>query len=163
MLCIRLHPPHARKLMSAADPSPFNWSNRLLGLMLFIPTASLLGVAAWVSPDAEGHGTHTQLGMAPCGFVERTGLPCATCGMTTSFAHAADGNLISSFITQPAGAVLAVTTAMVCLFSFYAMLMGVNLLPIFRITWKPKIIILFGVLVMGAWIYKIAVFQGIHT
>lgn len=149
--------------MSAADPSPFNWSNRLLGLMLFIPTASLLSVAAWVTPDTEGHGTHTQLGMAPCGFVERTGLPCATCGMTTSFAHAADGSLISSFVTQPAGAVLAVTTAMVCLFSFYAMVMGVNLLPIFRIAWQPKVIVLFGVLVMGAWIYKIAVFQGIHT
>lgn len=149
--------------MSAADPSPFNWPNRMLGLMLFLPTASLLGVAAWLSPDAEGHGTHTQLGIAPCGFVERTGMPCATCGMTTSFAHAADGSLLRSFVTQPAGAIMAITTAMVCLISFYALVMGVNLLPIFRIAWQPKIIVLFGVLVMGAWIYKIATFQGIHT
>ncbi len=149
--------------MSAAESSPFNWTNRMIGLLLFAPTATVLGIAAWVSPDSAGLGTHTQLGMAACGFVERTGMPCATCGMTTSFAHAAEGNLLESFITQPAGAVLAVVSAMICLIAAYTMVTGISLLPIFRVVWQPKVIILFGVLVMGAWIYKIVTYQGISA
>ena len=146
--------------MSAVEISPFNWPNRLTALVLFVPCAVVLGVAAWLTPDGAGIGTHTQLGMAACGFVERTGMPCATCGMTTSFAHAADGNLIGAFVTQPAGATLAVMMAMVGLVSAYAVITGVSLLPALRFAWRPRLIVLFGVLVMGAWLYKIVTFEG---
>jgi len=146
--------------MSAIEKSPFNWPNRLTALVLFVPCAVVLCVAAWLTPDGAGHGTHTQLGLSACGFVERTGMPCATCGMTTSFAHAADGNLIGAFVTQPAGATLAVIMAMVGLVSGYAMVTGVSLLPAFQLAWRPRVIVLFGVLVMGAWLYKIVTFEG---
>lgn len=83
--------------------------------------------------------------------------------MTTSFAYAADGNIIRAFITQPAGATLATITAMVSLLSGYALATGINLLPVFRMVWRPKMIVIFGVVVIGAWIYKIVTFEGFHA
>lgn len=149
--------------MNPAYSSQFNWQNRLVGLMFFLPCAVVLGIASWFTPDGDGYGTHTQLGLAPCGFVARTGMPCATCGMTTSFAYAADGNIVRSFITQPAGATLATITAMISLLSGYALVTGINLLPVFRMVWQPKLIVIFGVVVIGAWIYKIVTFEGFHA
>ena len=72
---------------------------------------SLLIVANQLEPDAAGHGTHTQLGLTPCGWMIRFGKPCPTCGMTTSVAHAADGDLISAAATQPAGTLFALCVA----------------------------------------------------
>ena len=91
---------------------------------------------------------------------EKGGLPCATCGMTTAFAHAADGDVVSSFVTQPAGAVMAVLTAMVSIVTGYAMIAGLNLVSIGRLCWRPKPIIGMIVLVLAAWGYKMLVFKG---
>ncbi len=53
--------------------------------------ALVLLLAAWLEPDSRGHGTHTQLGLPPCGFWLLTGSPCPGCGLTTAFAHAIRG------------------------------------------------------------------------
>jgi hypothetical protein len=82
--------------------------HRLIALAIAAAGLGVLLVAAWLQPSAEGVGTHTQLGMQPCQFLYRTGLPCAGCGMTTSFTWFAHGSPITSFITQPFGFVLAV-------------------------------------------------------
>lgn len=77
----------------------------------------ILVIAARLTPSTTGFGTHEQIrlrsgiGLQMCSWVALTGSPCATCGMTTSFAHAADGDLISAFRAQPFGAILAVLTA----------------------------------------------------
>lgn len=44
-------------------------------------------IATTLEPAAVGHGTHTQLGLPPCGFFVVTGMPCPGCGLTTAFAH----------------------------------------------------------------------------
>ena len=36
---------------------------------------SVLLIAAWLEPSHNGVSSHTQLGMARCEFLERTGLP----------------------------------------------------------------------------------------
>lgn len=43
-----------------------------------------------------------------CGFVTRFGIPCAACGMTRSWVHAARGHLFTAFAYNPAGAMLFV-------------------------------------------------------
>src|SRR5438105_1225691 len=63
--------------------------------------------AAPLTPDAGGMGTHTQLGLAPCQWLARTGIPCPSCGMTTSLAWFVRGHLLESLYVQPMGAVLA--------------------------------------------------------
>ena len=84
---------------------------RPAGLLLAAAAATPLVIAAGLTPAAEGFGTHHQLGMAPCRLLAATGRPCATCGMTTAFAHAADGRLLAAAATQPAGALLALICA----------------------------------------------------
>ncbi len=67
-----------------------------------IPTAVLL-TARTLSPDPAGHGTHTQLGLPPCGFLVITGCPCPGCGLTTSFAHMARFDVFGAAAANPFG------------------------------------------------------------
>lgn len=80
------------------------------GLMAAASVAPLT-VGAWLTPNRVGHGTHTQLGLPPCGWVVAFGRPCPTCGMTTAFTHAAHGRLDLALVAQPAGMVLSVLAA----------------------------------------------------
>ena len=130
------------------------WSARVPSLLILAGCAGVLCFAAWLEPSSAGLGTHTQLGMPQCGFYATTGLPCATCGMTTAFSHAVRGQLLAALITQPAGAVLAVLVAAAAILSAYAAITGVSLLPITRWIWRPRIILGLGAFVFLAWIYK---------
>lgn len=101
----------------------------------------LLLVSSSLKPDPAGHGTHRQLGLPACGMVAAINKPCPTCGMTTAFAHAANGNLVKSFTTQPAGCLGAVCVAgafcvclyIVCTGSRAGELVGRILVP--RVLW----------------------------
>ncbi len=86
---------------------------RLFALLVALACLGLLVTAAWLTPDAHGHGTHTQLGLPPCGFVLAFNRPCVTCGMTTAFAHAARLDLVDAVRVQPMGALLALLTPLV--------------------------------------------------
>lgn len=74
--------------------------------ILFLFWVGMLVVARLLTPSPAGHGTHTQLGLPPCGVFAATGRPCPTCGMTTSFAHIMHGNLADAFAAHPLGPVV---------------------------------------------------------
>ena len=84
------------------------WPRIFLGVGAVALVAVLL-VARRLDPDPRGFGTHTQLGLPPCAFQAATGRPCPTCGMTTSFARFARGQLADSWRANPAGSLLAPT------------------------------------------------------
>jgi hypothetical protein len=63
-----------------------------------------------LSPDPVGHGTHTQLGLPPCGFLVVTGVPCPGCGLTTSFAHMIRFQIAGAFAANPFGVLLFCAT-----------------------------------------------------
>ena len=126
---------------------------RVVALLVLLPAASLLAVAAWLAPDADGHGTHTQLGMEECVVLHSTGLPCATCGITTAFALAAGGRLIQSAITQPAGFVLCFLTAVAAVISGYAVVSGMWIGPAFAPLARLRTLAGLGTLVLLAWGY----------
>lgn len=54
------------------------------------------GLARWLEPDPLGHGTHQQLGLPPCSFMVLYGRRCPSCGMTTSWAHLARGQVVAA-------------------------------------------------------------------
>jgi hypothetical protein len=80
----------------------------------------VLLIATRLTPSPTGLGTHAQeMGLPACNFLATTGLPCPSCGMTTSFAWFVRGNLAASLYVQPAGTLLATAAGVAvwaCLF-----------------------------------------------
>jgi hypothetical protein len=73
---------------------------------------AVFGIAAWLDPyDSEGRArrleTHLQIGLPPCSFRSLTGVPCPSCGMTTSFALLVRGDLENSLRANAVGTLLA--------------------------------------------------------
>jgi len=58
----------------------------------------------------------------PCGFKQRHGLPCPTCGMTHSVLAFARGRVFESFYIQPAAALMCCITIIA---AFLALLIAV--------------------------------------
>ncbi len=148
-----IDPLHAQRSLRAR--------RRVVALVLMCGTGVLLVLAAWFEPSTDGHGTHTQLGLPPCGWVVGLGIPCPSCGMTTSFAHAADGNLLGSLQAQPAGALLAVGTAMVFVLSAWVLVSGSAIGGFWLDRIDKRFFIIGGAIILAAWIYKILVFKGV--
>lgn len=65
-------------------------------------------VASIVQPDPRGFGTHQQFGLPPCSFREILGIPCPSCGGTTSVAYFVRGEWIKSAKANTAVFALAV-------------------------------------------------------
>ncbi len=137
------------------------WRPRLAAMVILLITVPLLITAAALEPDAAGTGTHTQLGLPPCGFYTVTRIPCATCGYTTAFSHAARGQLLTAFYIQPAGAAAGVLVAAMAIVGGYALITAVPLGPLGRWLCRLQVMLVGGGLVIGAWIYKILLVQGV--
>ena len=71
-------------------------------------------ITAWrLTPNAQGMGTHRQLGLPPCTIVQWFGVRCPSCGMTTSWSHMMRGHVVSSLQANAGGALLALV-ALAC-------------------------------------------------
>ncbi|MBT8468100.1 MAG: DUF2752 domain-containing protein [Deltaproteobacteria bacterium] len=81
-------------------------STRLIWLGIVAGSVAVLAVALAIEPDVRGHGTHTQLGLPPCGFLLLTGSPCPGCGLTTAFAHGIRGQWSMAASANPLGLAL---------------------------------------------------------
>jgi len=154
--------PPTPSLAGTADASPRWLSLRERAVALLVGTGAfgVLALASRLEPSPFGLGTHQQLGLPACSWPMAMGLPCPSCGMTTAFAHAARGDLLSSFAAQPFGAVLALATAMVVVVSFFSALSGTRAFALFApIGSKAGVAAAVGLL-LAAWGYKIAEFRG---
>lgn len=89
-------------------------------LALGLTSLTVLGLALWLHPSPAGHGTHTQLGLPPCGFLAFTGLPCPGCGLTTSFAHLVRLQFDAGLHANPMGLPLFAVTVLTAPFSALA-------------------------------------------
>lgn len=139
---------------------PLGIAPRLVMTACAIGGATILGVAAWLEPALGGIGTHTQLGISPCTWPSLVGVPCPSCGMTTAFACAADGNFVDSLRAQPAGFLLAVVTATMTIACTYAAVTGSRLVSAMSGAIGSWGWWIFGGVILGSWGYKIAAMQG---
>lgn len=114
----------------------------------------VLVIAAGLAPDPRGEGTHTQLGLPPCGWATHFGKPCPTCGMTTAFAHAAHMGFWTGFKTQPMGLVLALFTAAGFWGAMHIAVTGSHLGRICARMLTAKVLWTMAVLLLAAWAYK---------
>lgn len=95
-----------------------NWYDRFLCLFFGTACVAILVTACRLSPDPRGVGTHEQLGLPPCAFLQDHHMPCISCGMTTAFAATAHGDIPAALRANPFGLVLfalAVLTPLHCI------------------------------------------------
>ncbi len=129
----------------------FTWAWVLAGCVL------MLTAGYRVTPDARGHSTHEQLGLAPCGFYFTTGYPCPTCGATTAFAWMVHGHPVAAVATHPFGAIMAIATVALLVTSVAGIVTaGV---PAIRLSRPLAVGLALGLIVLflGSWLYKIVV------
>ena len=130
---------------------------RWIAFLVASSQIALLIVSAGLTPSAGGVGTHLSLGLSPCGFLAKSGIPCLSCGMTTSFAHFAEANVLASLYVQPMGALLAFIAAGIAWVGLYIAWTGRPIHRLMRLL--PMRSLLLGGLffAFAAWGWKILI------
>ena len=95
------------------DGDRMAWWIRLNLALVGVGLLAVFTVGACLHPyDGDGGPrrmeTHRQLGLPPCTFLATTGLPCPSCGFTTSFSLVAHLDLVNALRANSVGALLAV-------------------------------------------------------
>jgi hypothetical protein len=100
--------------------------------------------------------THTQLGLPPCTFKTLTGLPCPSCGMTTSFALLVRGDLWHSLQANWVGTILALIWMAIIPWSVVSAIWGRPWLMLSIERVLTKLVIGFVVLMLLRWCIVLA-------
>ena len=122
---------------------------------------AVFAVALWLNPyDSAGQPlrieTHRQLGLPPCTFYTLTGLPCPSCGMTTSFALLMHGDLGNSLRANAAGTLLAAFALALIPWSLASAARG---RPLGVRSWEralTRLVTVFVLLMMARWLVVLA-------
>lgn len=126
---------------------------RLSGALVALASGGVL-VTAWaLRPEEAGHGTHRQLGLPPCLWEQTLNRPCGTCGMTTAFAHAAEGDLAVAFATQPLGAALALLAVTVFWGGLHTAATGAKVHRLWEPLLSARGLIVLTIAFFAAWAY----------
>jgi hypothetical protein len=130
------------------------------GYLIFaLISASVLVIARLLRPSSRGVGTHEQLGLPPCPFLHLTGIPCPSCGLTTSFAYAARLDLLSSLITQPFGLIAFFLTILAIPFSIFLWRRRISWSQLVQPHIVDRLIYVTIALYIVSWFYKIIVWR----
>jgi len=141
----------------------FTSRDRIQYLVVIGLAAALLLIARLLRPSADGVGTHRQLGLPPCAFLHFTGIPCPSCGLTTSVAHAARFHFYQSLTTQPFGLVVFISAVLSIPLSIYFIRRRVPWSTLDGLRGKNLVIYMLIALFILCWLYKIAVMKSLFT
>ena len=108
---------------------------RIIAAVLFLGIAAIIGLSAL----AANHKIDISWWLRPCGFKQRFGLPCPTCGMTTSLLAFSQGKIIEAFYIQPAAGLLYSIAVVAAFFALFTAVFGVYFEFIRRFFAKVKI------------------------
>jgi hypothetical protein len=109
---------------SPADAETGTILSRVVWFFLFAAPTAVIVTAATLTPNPVGHGTHTQLGLPPCGFFVVTGYPCPGCGLTTSFAYMAHFDPVGAAFANPFGVMLFLVSFATAIVALLGMVRG---------------------------------------
>ena len=134
---------------------------KVLMLIIFICTSTVLCISVFLDAHPTGVGTHQQLGLKPCGFLVMTHYPCPMCGMTTTFSLMTHGKILEAIVNQPFGVFLYIGNVFVLICSFLDLFFkGRRIAKLRKYILQNRSLlgILFAFGLIGAWFYKISVF-----
>jgi Protein of unknown function (DUF2752) len=105
------------------------WWVRMNLVLVALGIATVLTIGAFLHPYDQNHQplrqeTHRQLGLPPCSFYAMTGLPCPSCGFTTSFSLLMHADPVNSLKANTVGALLAAFCLVVVPWSLISALRG---------------------------------------
>jgi hypothetical protein len=143
-----------------AEASTMHPTARVAALFVAAAAAAPLVVAVGLVPSASGMGTHRQLGLPSCTWPAFFGIPCVTCGMTTSFAHAVRGQWVAAFVAQPAGLLLASLAALTVVIAAWVAVSGRPVHRFLRPLARGRTALVAVALLVLGWGWKIAMTRG---
>jgi hypothetical protein len=133
------------------------WASLITWAVLFAGPMAVLITAAMLTPSAEGHGTHTQLGLPPCGFLVYTGYPCPGCGLTTSFSHMIRLQVGGAFHANPFGILLFLCTAAMVPLSVLGLVRRLPVIDTLDRLHAEKVAIGLSIVSIAVWLGKVAI------
>jgi len=159
--CGAASPVSARSAESSETGRPRTWprakrAERIFQAVLAVVLASVVGLGMVLKPSPTGTGTHTILGLSPCGSLAVTGRPCPTCGVTTSFVLAAHGRFYEALVNQPLGLMVFVAVVGALSLVLVLLISGQSCRPLLT---RRRVMILtagFGIMLLASWFYKLA-------
>jgi hypothetical protein len=128
-------------------------------LVAVFVTAAVLN-PYYADGEARKLETHRQLGLPECSFKNATGLPCPSCGMTTSFALLIHGDPVNSIRANWVGTLLACFGLLVVP---WALVSAVRRRPLFIVEIDAALVIVllvFLVLALTRWAIVVALAWG---
>ncbi|HSV27381.1 MAG TPA: DUF2752 domain-containing protein [Sedimentisphaerales bacterium] len=123
---------------------------RLIAGAVFAVAAAIFVVVNWGERTGRIRWEHL---FNPCGFKQRTRLPCAACGMTRAVRQFAVGRIGDALYSQPAGGVLCLAVSAAALYSLVVAVTGSDwgVLPRVR-RWRwPYILLTVVIVIASAW------------
>jgi hypothetical protein len=128
---------------------------RLVLVLIAVLLCGVFTVAVCLNPYRDGHvwlgETHRQLGLPPCTFKVVTGLPCPSCGMTSSFALLMHGDLLNSLRANAVGTLLAVVCLAYIPWALLCAARGRRYLIMSLEGTLIRLVVVFLVLMLGRW------------
>jgi len=132
-----------------------SFRQRVRAGIVFLVLAAFFGLFALAAHDKIDIGRW----LNPCGFKQRYGLPCPTCGITTSAVAFAGGRIFEAFYIQPAAAVLCCVLAVSGILALLIAVFGVYFRFLDRFFAKVKIkhiIIALIIIIAAGWAVTLA-------
>lgn len=129
--------------------------SRFAWAVLFVVPAAVLTTAMFLHPSASGHGTHTQLGLPPCGFLVVTGLPCPGCGLTTSFANMVRGHVVDAAHANAFGILLFLVSFATIPLALVGFVRGWRVVPVLERLGAEKWAVVLAAVSLTVWVTRV--------
>jgi len=130
--------------------------SRVVWAVLFAVPTAVVVTAAMLTPSPAGHGTHTQLGLPPCGFLVFSGYPCPGCGLTTAFAHMVRLEVGGAWQANPFGIALFLCTFAFIPLAAVGFVRGWPVVATLDRIHAEKFAIALSLLSLTAWVARVA-------
>jgi len=148
-------PPAPPEVLDARFGVPLGTvGSRITWFVLAALPATVIGTARALTPNPLGHGTHTQLGLPPCGFLMVTGFPCPGCGLTTSFANMADFHFIDAARANAFGVLLFLVSFATIPVALAGLVRGWAVVPLLERMHIEKWALVMALVSMTVWVTR---------
>jgi len=141
----------------------FTRQDRIRYLVISGVATVVLLIARLLQPSPNGVGTHTQIGLPPCPFLHFTGIPCLSCGLTTSVAHSARLHFYEAIVTQPFGLIIFFGAVLSIPFSIYLIHRRIPWSRLNELRGRDLVMYALIALFLLSWLYKIAAMKGLFA